>query len=116
MKKITAGLIIGLTVAGSVSMAFASSLKTRADIAAEVTGKTLEQITAEREAGKPYGVIASEAGVFDAFKAEVEKNDPGAMANCDGTGENGSCSGRGRNGGCGGMGRGLGMRGGNIIE
>lgn len=45
--------------------------KTPADIVAGLTGKTVEDVTKERTAGKTYGTIAEEAGKLEEFKAET---------------------------------------------
>jgi len=45
--------------------------KTPADIVAGLTGKTIEDVTKERTAGKTYGTIAEEAGKLEEFKAET---------------------------------------------
>lgn len=43
-----------------------------AEAAAGVTGKTLEEVIAERP-GKSYGMIAAEAGALEAFQAAVRE-------------------------------------------
>lgn len=74
MKKIKtyilAATIVGLL--GVTGSAFAAVTgKTPAEITAGLTGKTVEQVTAERAAGKTYGTIANEAGKLEEFKAQT---------------------------------------------
>ncbi len=67
---IAAATIVGLL--GVTGTAFAAVTgQTPAEIAASLTGKTVEQATAERATGKTYGTIANEAGKLDEFKAET---------------------------------------------
>ena len=69
-KLIAVATIIGvLGMTGSVYAAVGTT--TPAGIVAGLTGKSVEQVTAERAAGKTYGTIASEAGKLDEFKAET---------------------------------------------
>lgn len=49
--------------------AYAAESLTPAEIAVNVTGKSLIAVQAERAAGKTYGTIAKDAGQLDAFKA-----------------------------------------------
>jgi hypothetical protein len=58
-------LLIG---AGSVALA-ATEFKTPAEIIAGLTGKSVDDVTAARQAGQTYGAQASEAGKLDEFKA-----------------------------------------------
>jgi len=74
MKKmktyIVAATIVGLL--GVTGTAFAAVTgKTPAEITAGLTGKTVEQVTAERVTGKTYGTIANEAGKLEEFKAQT---------------------------------------------
>ncbi|KUO72324.1 MAG: hypothetical protein APF81_21720 [Desulfosporosinus sp. BRH_c37] len=68
-KLIAAATIVG--VLGVTGAAYAVGAMTPAGIAAGLTGQTVEQVTAERAAGKTYGNIASEAGKLDEFKAQI---------------------------------------------
>lgn len=68
-KLIAAATIAG--VLGVTGAAYAVGATTPAGIVSTLTGKSLEQVTAERAAGKTYGTIASEAGKLDEFKAET---------------------------------------------
>jgi hypothetical protein len=67
-------MVLSLVVVGvlSTGVVFAAvATKTPADIAAGLTGKTIEEVTKERTSGKTYGTIASEAGKLDEFKTET---------------------------------------------
>lgn len=71
IKKIVASaMVIGVLSTGGTVFA-ATTGTTPADIAASLTGKTVEEVTKERAAGKTYGTIAKEAGKFDEFKAQT---------------------------------------------
>jgi hypothetical protein len=74
MKKIKF-LVIALVVTailGSTGVAFAAaSGKTPAEILASLTGKTVEQIYAERGTDKTFGALAQQYGKLDQFKAQV---------------------------------------------
>ncbi|MGE4484135.1 MAG: DUF2680 domain-containing protein [Oscillospiraceae bacterium] len=62
-------LVIGAT---SVTALAASGYSTPADIVAGLTGKTAEDVIAERaDTGKTYGTIADEAGVLDEFEDQM---------------------------------------------
>lgn len=68
-KLIAAATIVG--VLGVTGAAYAVGAMTPAGIAAGVTGQTVEQVTAERAAGKTYGTIASDAGKLVEFKTQI---------------------------------------------
>ncbi len=62
-------LIIGVT---TVSVFSASAYGTPADLAARLTGRTVESVVQEKaEYGKAYGTIADEVGKLDEFKDEI---------------------------------------------
>jgi polyhydroxyalkanoate synthesis regulator phasin len=63
-------IIIGLLGVTGTAVATVTS-KTPAEITAGLVGKTVEQVTIERAAGKTYGTIADEAGKLDEFKAQT---------------------------------------------
>lgn len=69
IKKIVLSLAVVSVLSTGVVFATVAT-KTPADIAAGLTGKTLEQVAVERASGKTYGTIASEAGKLDEFKTE----------------------------------------------
>lgn len=117
MKKLIGLLVTGVSVltvgAMSVKAYSDSAYKTPAEAAAGVTGKTVEEVIAEKkETGNTYGEIAKSADKLDEFKAEIltikkdildQKVADGTLtqekadeiykaleensANCDGTGE-----------------------------
>lgn len=127
---VVAVMLIGTTVALA-----ATAAKTPAEIASGLTGKTVEQVTDARKAGKTYGAQAADAGKLEAFKQErlaqyklaldeavkekrltqAEADKPydamkARMENCTGNGT-GMCAGNGCGLGNGarGTGRGMGM-------
>ena len=65
-------LILGVfALLGAVSIGAyaASTYATPAEAAADLTGQTVDQVTAERlETGKTYGAIAADAGKLEEFK------------------------------------------------
>ena len=61
--------VVGMLAAGVA--AFAAEARTPAEIAADLTGKTLEEVQAAREDGKTYGALAGDAGKLDEFKAAM---------------------------------------------
>ena len=75
MKNIkTFALAIAVVSVLSSSMVFAAvTTKTPADILAGLTGKTMQQVTKDKAAGKTYGAMAGEAGKLDEFKIESLK-------------------------------------------
>lgn len=133
-KKVTA-LVAAIFVLGTAGAAFAATYKTPAEIVSGLTGKTTDQVSAERVAGKTYGTIANDAGKLDEFKAQMLEQKKAILdqrvkdrtltqeradalynaikanqAVCDGTGNAGlgmGCGGGTGTGGCG-MGNGLG--------
>lgn len=71
-KIVAAATIVGiLGVAGVAGASYAAGAKTPADIVAGLTGKTVEEIRAQRAAGTTCGTIAKEAGKLDEFKKEI---------------------------------------------
>lgn len=70
MKKLIAVVAV-VGVLGTSGAAFAATAKTPAEIAAGLTGKTVEELYKERAAGKTYGTIAKDAGKLDEFKAQM---------------------------------------------
>ncbi|EGW40212.1 hypothetical protein [Desulfosporosinus sp. OT] len=69
-KKLVAAVTIA-GVLGVTGAAYAVDATTPAGIVSTLTGKSVEQVTSERAAGKTYGTIASEAGKLEEFKAET---------------------------------------------
>lgn len=70
MKKLIVS-VVTIGVMGIAGVAYAASVKTPADIAAAVTGKSVETVTKERAEGKTYGTIAKEAGELNEFKVQM---------------------------------------------
>lgn len=70
IKKLVA-VTLSVLVVGAAGMVYAADLKTPAEIAGALTGKSVNEIYTEREGGKTYGTIANEAGKLDEFKAEI---------------------------------------------
>ena len=69
-KRVLAAIVAAGILAIGVA-AYAAESLTPAEIAANVTGKPLVAVQAERAAGKTYGTIAKDAGQLDAFKASA---------------------------------------------
>lgn len=136
IKKIVVLLtVIGLL--GATGVVYAATAQSPADIAAGLTGKSVENLYQERAAGKTFGAMASEAGKLEEFKTQMlaqkkvllnqrvqegkitpEQADKilSTMENnqalCDGTGMRGNGVGRQNCAGFGqGMGRGMGCGG-----
>ncbi|MHB8962817.1 MAG: DUF2680 domain-containing protein [Saccharofermentanales bacterium] len=139
-KKFVIPVVLALAIGAISFTAFAaSSYKSPAEVAAALTGKSVDEVTAQKsEEGTTYGSIADEAGKLEEFKAEMlelkkdiltEKVEAGTltqeradeilaaieenMANCDGTGSGRTGEGMGAGFGFGkgnGQGRGQGMR------
>ncbi len=69
-KKIfIAAVVVGML--GAAGAAYAATVKTPAEITAELTGKTVEEVYSERSTGKTCGTIANEAGKLDEFKTQM---------------------------------------------
>lgn len=64
-------LVVAVGVLGLAGVAYAADLKTPADIAAALTGKSVADVARERAEGKTYGTIAKEAGKLEEFKAQM---------------------------------------------
>jgi len=60
-----------IAVLGAASAAYAATTKTPAEIAAGLTGKSVEALYQERAAGQTYGSIANEAGKLEEFKTQM---------------------------------------------
>lgn len=61
--------VIGMIAVSSA--AYAATVKTPADIASGLTGKTVQELYGERVSGKTYGTMAQEAGKLDEFKTQM---------------------------------------------
>ncbi len=73
MKKIAMiGAVLLIISSVSVTAYAASDYKSPAEAAAGITGKTIEEVTGERQNnGKTYGEIANEAGKLDEFRNQM---------------------------------------------
>ncbi len=72
-KKITTtGFMVMAISATGVTAFAASQYNTPAELAAGITGRTVESVVAEKiETGRTYGKIAFDAGKLDEFKTEA---------------------------------------------
>jgi len=74
MKKTIIGVITaGMLLVGATSVV-AATFKSPAEIYAGLKGVTVEEAYDAKAAGSTYGELADEAGVLDAFKAEMLEN------------------------------------------
>jgi len=70
MKRTVAVMaVVGMLAVGVA--AFAAEARTPVEIVADLTGKTVEAVAAERADGETYGTVAKEAGKLDEFKAAM---------------------------------------------
>jgi hypothetical protein len=70
IKRLIA-VVVSACVVSAAGIAYAADIKTPADIAAAVTGKSATDISNERAEGKTYVTIANEAGKLDEFKTQM---------------------------------------------
>jgi len=70
IKKIVA-VVVSVCVIGAAGMAYAADIKSPADIAAALTGKSVTDVNKEKVAGKTYGTIAKDAGKLEEFQAQM---------------------------------------------
>lgn len=85
MKKFKRTIAVGamvLALGATSATAFAASdINSPAEALAALTGKTLEDVVAERaETGKSYGTIAKESGQLEAFQKEMIQLKKDALA------------------------------------
>lgn len=70
MRKVLMVVVILAVMAVGTTVALAAeSVQTPAEIVADVTGESIEDVTEARNAGSPYGSQAAEAGKLEEFKA-----------------------------------------------
>jgi hypothetical protein len=69
-KRIIA-LVAVVGMLGAAGVVYAATAQTPAEIAAGLTGKSMDDLYKERETGKTFGTIANEAGKLDQFKAQM---------------------------------------------
>ena len=70
IKKIAA-VVVSVCIIGVAGMAYAVEIKTPADIAAALTGKSVTDVNKERATGKTYGTIAKDAGKLEEFQTQM---------------------------------------------
>lgn len=70
IKKVIA-VVVSVCVIGAAGMAYAAEIKTPADIAAALTGKSVTDVNKERATGQTYGTIANEAGKLEEFQVQM---------------------------------------------
>lgn len=80
-KKLFAAFALTLAlVATSITAFAATSYNTPAEAAAGITGKTVEEVTQQRQSGSTYGAIAAEAGKLDEFQQAMQEIYKNALA------------------------------------
>jgi hypothetical protein len=67
-KLVTAVTLFG--VLGVSVVVYAADSKSPAELASELTGKSISEVQTERNQGKTYGTIASEVGKLEEFKEQ----------------------------------------------
>lgn len=71
-KKLITGCALALALSAATLTSFAAAAyKTPAEAVSGITGKTLDEVTAERKSGKTYGSMAAEAGKLNEFQQAV---------------------------------------------
>lgn len=60
-----------MAMLGATGAAYAATTRTPADIASDLTGKSVETLYQERSEGKTYGQIANDAGQLEAFRNQM---------------------------------------------
>ena len=68
-KIIAIAVVVG--VIGTIGTVYASTIRTPAEVAAGLTGKTVNEVSLQRSQGKTYGTIAKDAGKLDEFKTQM---------------------------------------------
>ena len=73
MKRIQKmiGLVTAIGILSISGAVYADGLKTPATLAAELTGKTVTEVTAARLDGKTYCTLAKDAGQLEAFQSQM---------------------------------------------
>lgn len=72
-KKLFAACALALALTATSITAFAATnYDTPAEAAAGITGKTVTEVTQQRQAGTTYGAIAAEAGKLEEFKQAMQ--------------------------------------------
>lgn len=70
-KLVAATTIVGILGVVGIAGAAATGATTPAGIVAGLTGQSVEQVAAERSAGKTYGTIANDAGKLEEFQTQT---------------------------------------------
>lgn len=70
-KKVAAIIVAVALLVTTGVLVFADSFKSSLDIVSGITGKSAEDITKDRAAGKTYGAIAKDSGKLEEFKAQM---------------------------------------------
>ena len=79
-KLVAAATIVGmLGVVGVAGASYATGSATPAGIVSALTGKSVEEVTAERAAGKTYGTMANDAGKLEEFKVQTLEQKKAAL-------------------------------------
>lgn len=68
-KFVAVAAVVGIL--GTTGAVMAATTKTPAEIASELTGKSVESLFEERADGKTFGTIADEAGKLDEFMSQM---------------------------------------------
>lgn len=69
--KKTVSLVTILSLLSIGGVAFASGLQSPAELASELTGKTIVEVQEERSTGKTYGTMARDEGKLEEFKEKM---------------------------------------------
>ena len=71
-KKVITGCALALALSAATMTSFAAAAyKTPAEAVSGITGKTIDEVTAERKSGKTYGSMAADAGKLSEFQQAV---------------------------------------------
>lgn len=71
-KKLFTGCALALALSAATMTSFAAAAyKTPAEAVSGITGKTMDEVTAERKSGKTYGSMAADAGKLSEFQQAV---------------------------------------------
>ncbi len=71
-KKVITGCALALALSAATMTSFAAAAyKTPAEAVSGITGKTMDEVTAERKSGKSYGSMAAEAEKLSEFQQAV---------------------------------------------
>jgi len=71
LKKLVALAAVVGVIGTTGAVVYAATTRTPAEIAAGLTGKTVEEVYSERQAGKTFGTISNDAGKLEEFKTQM---------------------------------------------